>query len=272
MKKSADLWDEYQKTGDPDVRERIILENVPLVRHILGQLAIPRLSREAYSDLLSQGILGLIDAVDRFEPCRGWRFSTYATLRIRGTMLDSLRARDMLPRGARKRVKGIEKAIGRLRMELCREPSDAEVAAAMEIDVSTYRAALVEANCAVYSIDAAAASDGNEQDLSFRELLWDPDAPDPEHMMEETELLQRLTVAFEALPERLQILLSLYYYENLTMKEIGQILELSESRVSQLHARAVRRLRDTLEPETAPVQPSTFAPPTGAPLPVFAAA
>ena len=157
-----DLWGEYVKTRDPRVREEIILQNIPLVRHVLGRLAVPALSDDAYRDLVGQGILGLIDAVDRFEPDRGWRFSTYATLRIRGNILDSLRAMDMLPRGARKRVKGIERAISRLRMELRREPLEDEVANAMNLDLKSYRAALVEASCTVMSIDAVIEADEME--------------------------------------------------------------------------------------------------------------
>jgi RNA polymerase sigma factor for flagellar operon FliA len=248
MSKRDDLWEQYMESRDPALREEIILQNVPLVRHILRRLAIPVLSEEAYGDLMSQGILGLIDAVDRFEPKRGWRFSTYASLRIRGHILDSLRGMDVLPRGARKRVKGIEHAISRLRMELRREPSEREVAAAVDLDLKSYRAALVEANCAVLSIDAVIEDDGGDNALSLRDVLFDNDAPDPESTVERIELEQRLAAALRRLTRRLQLLLSLYYYEGLTMKEIGQVLELSESRVSQLHAHAMSQLRAALVP------------------------
>lgn len=266
-----DLWEQYAESRDPALREEIILQNVPLVRHILGRLAIPVLSEEAYSDLVSQGILGLIDAVDRFEPKRGWRFSTYASLRIRGHILDALRGMDVLPRGARKRVKNVEQAVSRLRMELRREPSETEVAAAVNLDLRSYRAALVEANCAVLSIDAVIEDDGRDNALSMRDFLCDYDAPDPEETVERVELKQRLEAALRRLPQRLQLLLSLYYYEGLTMREIGQVLELSESRVSQLHAHAMKQLRATLEPIDAfptPVPDTVLS--RSSPAPAFA--
>lgn len=247
-----DLWDQYVKTRDPALREEIIVENIPLVRYILGRLTIPSLDDDAYNDLVGQGILGLIDAVDRFEPKRGLRFSTYATLRIRGCILDALRAMDILPRGARRRVKKIEKTVSRLRMKLGREPGVEEVASAVDLDIKAYRAALLEANCAVLSIDSPFDIDHNGTALSLRDFLRDDDSPNPEETVERSELEQHLAIALRRLPQRTQLLLSLYYYEGLTMKEIGQVLDLSESRVSQLHARAVARLRDALErPEPA---------------------
>jgi RNA polymerase sigma factor for flagellar operon FliA len=271
MNERDELWQQYTESRDPALREEIILQNIPLVRHILGRLAIPVLSEEAYSDLVSQGILGLIDAVDRFEPTRGWRFSTYASLRIRGHILDALRGMDVLPRGARKRVKGIEQAVSRLRMELRREPSDSEVAAAVNLDLKSYRAALVEANCAVLSIDAVIEDDNGDNSLSLRDVLRDHDALDPEETAAQVELEQRLADALRRLPRRLQVLLALYYFEGLTMKEVGLVLELSESRVSQLHAHAMKQLRAVLEPS----EPFSSAIPEPrlrrrAPVPVFA--
>jgi RNA polymerase sigma factor for flagellar operon FliA len=178
---------------------------------------------------------------------------------------------DILPRGARKRVKVIDRAVSRLRMELRREPSDDEVAAAVDLDVKSYRAALVEANCAILSIDSTIDTNGAEPGSSFRDILSDPDTPNPEETLTGTEVYECLTRAFEQLPERLQILLSLYYYEGLTMREIGDILDLSESRVSQLHARAVTRLRSSLEHQQAiPETASVMHLPDAMPLPVFA--
>lgn len=261
MSDCSDLWEQYEITGDPDLRDEIIVRNIPLVHHILGRLAIPTLNEETYHDLVGQGILGLIDAVDRFEPQRGWRFSTYATLRVRGQILDALRAMDILPRAARKRVKGIERAISRLRMELCREPHEEEVAAAVDMNLKAYRGALVEANCAVVSIDAAVDDDGSDNTYSLQDLLCDQQAVDPEEALAEADLREQLSVALRQLPRRLQLLLSLYYFEGLTMKEIGQVLDLSESRVSQLHGRAMAHLRTVLEPEDAvPEGLSRFVP------------
>jgi RNA polymerase sigma factor for flagellar operon FliA len=250
MDEQFELWDQYAQTGDPSLREKIILHNVPLVRYVVGRLNIPALDDHVYNDLVGQGMLGLIDAVDRFEPKRGLRFSTYASLRIRGCALDALRAMDMLPRSARQRVKGINQAVSRLRMKLGREPHEEEVASAVNLDIQAYRAALVEANCAVFSIDAPLEADNDGNESNFHDLLRDQDSPDPEETVEKIELEQRLAVALRRLPQRTQMLLSLYYYEGLTMREIGEVLDLSESRVSQLHARAMTSLRTLLEQDS----------------------
>jgi RNA polymerase sigma factor for flagellar operon FliA len=213
----------------------------------------------------------LIDAVDRFEPKRGLRFSTYATLRIRGYILDALRAMDILPRSARQRVKKIERAISRLRMKLGREPREEEVASALKLDFKSYRAALVEANCAIFSLDALVDVDATGNGVSLHDSMCDVDSPHPEESLEYAELLQRLTIALRRLPHRTQLLLAFYYYEGLTMKEIGQVLDLSESRVSQLHARAMVAMRAALEKQetvSSPVPPLPV--PQRTPVPAFA--
>jgi RNA polymerase sigma factor for flagellar operon FliA len=245
MDNKTELWEEYMETRDPSVRDELIVENLPLVRYVLGRLTLPPMDDEIYNDLLGQGVLGLIDAVDRFEPKRGLRFSTYATLRIRGCILDALRAMDILPRGARRRVKDIERAITRLRTKLGREPQDKEVASALDMDLKSYQSALVEANCAVLSLDTLFEAD-DENSSSLRDYLYDDESPGPEDLAQDGEMQGLLTEAILQLSQRTQILLALYYYEGLTMKEIGEILELSESRVSQLHARAVANLRTKL--------------------------
>jgi RNA polymerase sigma factor for flagellar operon FliA len=271
MGKRDDLWAQYIKTGDPALREEIILQNVPLVRYVLGRLSIPSMDNDVYNDLVSQGTLGLIEAVDRFEPKRGLCFSTYATLRIRGYILDALRAMDILPRSARQRVKKIEQAVSRLRMKLGREPREEEVASELKIDPKAYQAALVEANCAIFSLDALFEADASGHEVCFHDFAQDKNTPHPEDTLEYSELLQRLTTALRRLPHRTQLLLALYYYEGLTMKEVGQVLDLSESRVSQLHARAMTALRTALEEKVVsrPAPSARF--PRGTAVPAFAA-
>ena len=271
MEERENLWKQYAETLDPTLREEIIVQNVPLVRYVLGRLTIPSLDEEVYDDLVSQGILGLIDAVYRFEPERGLRFSTYATLRIRGHVLDALRAMDILPRGARRRVKEIERMVSQLRMKLGREPRDDEVASALNLDRQAYQSALVEANCAILSLDASFEMDADGQASSLQNLLRDENGVDPEHALEQAELLQLLAAAFRRLPHRTQLLLSFYYYEGLTMKEIGQVLNLSESRVSQLHARAIIGLRASLEQDAVSRGPAPVVRlPRPMPAPAFA--
>jgi RNA polymerase sigma factor for flagellar operon FliA len=272
MKEREDLWKQYAETCDPALREEIIVQNVPLVRYVLGRLTIPALDAEVYEDLVSQGILGLIDAVDRFEPERGLRFSTYATLRIRGHILDALRAMDILPRSARRRVKEIKRTIAQLRMKLGREPHDDEVASVLNLDRQAYQSALIEANCAILSLDTSFEMDADGRTPSLQSLLCDEDNAGPEESLEQAELLRLLTAAFRQLPHRTQLLLSFYYYEGLTMKEIGQVLNLSESRVSQLHARAIIGLRAALEQNAQSRRPAPVVRLSRpVPAPVFAA-
>ncbi len=244
---SATALETFLATRAPEAREQLVLQSVPLVRYLLSRLGItPELGSE-YEDLLHQGLLGLIEAVDRFDPSYGARFSTYAAVRIRGKVLDYLRAVDWMSRTARQRVRAVQKAIEALWLEHQREPTDEEIAAYLRTDIETVQRGLVDSNRFLLSLDAASERDEEESDLYDR--LADENQPDPQQMSLEDDLRSELARAIRRLPEREQLVLSLYYHDELNFKEIGSVLGISESRVCQLHARALVNLKVVMKHE-----------------------
>ena len=240
------IWSDYVGTRDAALREKLILHYVPLVRRVVARLDINPASELDTSDLISHGLVGLIEAVERFDPARGVAFETYASARIRGSVIDALRELDLLPRSIRRRATQIENAIGRLQAELGKAPSDKQVAEALEMTVATYRQALGQMNYMIISLDTPLDLNGEGANVGLAEALEDSQATDALGRVEEEEMRGRLQNAIETLPERERILLSLYYFEELTMREIGQVLNLSQSRVCQLHARSILNLRASL--------------------------
>jgi RNA polymerase sigma factor for flagellar operon FliA len=248
------LWNTYVAHHDPKLREQIIVQYAPLVKYVVGRLAINMPTIVDSDDIISYGTLGLIDAVERFDPTRGIKFETYAIARIRGAIIDALRSLDQIPRTARQRAREIEAAIAELEAKLKRPPTDQEVADRMGMDVERYREACVRTNVMTLSLDNLLSSDDEEGPGSgMRPYAFeDRDSPDPLAATERREMEKALVVAVRNLPERERLVLSLYYYEELTMKEISRVMEISESRVCQLHAQAILRLRATLRAQQAP--------------------
>lgn len=237
-------WARYAESRDPALRQELITRNMHLVRYVVERLGfgVSYLDRE---DLVSEGIVGLIDAVDRFDPQRGIQFITYATIRIRGQILDALRTRDMLPRSARRRVKGMQDAVQTLVATLGEPPSEEQLAEFMNVSPEQLQQTMCDASLEVCSLDAPLVEDG--ETFSLQNLLEASDDCEPAEQHDCAELLEEMRVALRRLPERQQLLLSLYYIEELTMREIGEVLSVSESRVSQLHAQAIMNLRGVLE-------------------------
>lgn len=233
---------QYLTKVDPTTREEIILTHLPLVHFVLGRLGLSQSMGTEYEDVKSQGLVGLIEAVDHYDPSHGTQFSTYATLRIRGRILDYLRSIDWLSRSARQRARTVEKAINDLWSILQRSPTDEELADYLGCDIDVLQQALIDANHVILSLDSLTNPEG-ENDVGYHEVLADEGQQNPADILDEHELKARLLEAIKSLPERQQTLLSLYYYENLTFKEIGEVLGISESRVCQLHARAIMDLR-----------------------------
>jgi RNA polymerase sigma factor for flagellar operon FliA len=231
------------------------LRYVPLVHYVLNRLGFSQAIGADYEDLTSHGLLGLIEAVDRFDPAHGAQFSTYATLRIRGTVLDQLRARDWLSRAARKRAREVQNAVSSLWLSLNRAPTDEELAAHLNLSLEQLRQALTESDRVLLSLDVV--SDDTDEVSSLHEILADPQQADPAVAMLDLDLHARLVNALQALPERERVVLSMYYYDDLTLKEIGAVLSLSESRICQLHARAVMNLRVLLSADDLTVLTST---------------
>ncbi|MBI5943483.1 MAG: FliA/WhiG family RNA polymerase sigma factor [Chloroflexi bacterium] len=239
---TAELLNEFLAGRSPELREKLVLQSVPLVHYLLARMGITQERGSDYEDLAHQGLMGLIEAVDHFDPKFNTRFSTYASLRIRGKVLDYLRTTDWMPRMARKRTRLIQKSISALWAENSREPTEEEIAASLGLNVEDVQQGLADSNRILVSLDTMADSD-QEGDVSLYERLGDEKQTDPSEQLEQQSLLEEMAGAIHNLPEREQLVLSLYYNDNLTFKEIGKVLDITESRVCQLHARIILSLK-----------------------------
>jgi RNA polymerase sigma factor FliA len=240
------LWRQYKAnpvTGP--LREKIILHYLHLVRYVVNRLPITLPASVGPEDLLSYGTLGLIEAVERFDVERGLKFETYALTRIRGSIIDQLRVQDWIPRGVRKRSKLLHETVARLEEKLGRNPTEEELSTDMGVPVNKVRQMVSESHNLLLSLDETWGSD-DSQGNSLLDMIEDQASPNPEGEYEATELRDRLTRAIDSLPEREKLLIALYYHENMTLREIGEIIQVSESRVCQLHAQAILRLRNKL--------------------------
>jgi RNA polymerase sigma factor for flagellar operon FliA len=238
----SELIASYQASHDAQIREDLFMSCIPLIHYILGRMGISREIGTDYEDLVSQGLLGIIDAVDRYDPNFGTQFSTYAAVRIRGKILDYLRSLDWLSRTARNRSKVVQKAISELWVNLGQTPTEEQIAGYLGIEVDKVQLGLMDASKMIVSLDALMKEDDDEGG-SFYDSFPDERQLNPSEIVDEEELKQELVKALVKLPQREQLLLSLYYYEELTFKEIGQVLNITESRVCQLHARALLTLK-----------------------------
>ena len=248
----GDIWTEFAATRRSELRDQLITTYVPLVRFVVGRLGIPATSLLEADDLVSYGIIGLINAIDRFDPSRGIRFEAFAATRIRGAVIDQLRALNWLPRSAMTRVRQIESALATLKQRLGRPAKEEEAAAELGISINRYRQMLFEVGITVMSLDAPIGSLIQDDGVaSLGDLLEDRDVLGPPEEVEQRELVASLSAAIDHLPEREKLLLSLYYHEELTMKEISKMMRVSESRVCQLHIQAVLRLRSALKAYSA---------------------
>jgi RNA polymerase sigma factor for flagellar operon FliA len=244
-----DLWRRYKEGGDAGARERLVVAYSPMVKFVAGRLGAGLPSHVEDADLISYGLVGLIGAIERFEPERGIKFETFAMTRIRGAIIDELRSLDWVPRSVRSRAREIEAAQAKLEHELQRAPTEAELASKLNLTEEELQSALLEiANSSVYALDELwTVSDSSGDQVSLLDTIADDGAADPQEALASTEVKDRLTEAIGGLPEREQLVVALYYYENLTLREIGEVLGVTESRVSQLHTKAVMRLKSHLQ-------------------------
>ena len=244
-----DLWRRYKASGDERARERLVVAYSPLVKYVSGRMASGLPAHVEEADLISYGLVGLISAIERFELEREIKFETYAITRIKGAIIDELRSLDWVPRSVRARAREIERANSKLEHKLQRAPSDEEMSAELELTVDEFQEALVQiSNSTVAALDELwTVSDASGDQVSLLDTLQDPDAPDPAQVMDATDMKDRVADAISRLPEREKLVVALYYYENLTLREIGEVLGVTESRVSQLHTKAVLRLRSRLQ-------------------------
>lgn len=238
------LWDEYSKSKSPEIREKIILEYAPLVKLVAGRLSMYLGYNVEYDDLVSYGIFGLIDAIDKFDALKDVKFETYASLRIRGAILDQIRKMDWIPRTIRQKQKKIDQAIREIEAKCGRSATDEEIAENLGItgeDYLDWQSQMKVTN--VVSLNEFmeqgseipnSGADGYSSSAQF---------DGPEEVIEKEELKKILAEALELLTEKEQKVIVLYYYEDMTLKEISSILEVSESRISQLHTRALQKMK-----------------------------
>ncbi|MCH5250712.1 MAG: FliA/WhiG family RNA polymerase sigma factor [Lachnospiraceae bacterium] len=239
------LWEEYGKTASPEVREKIILEYAPLVKMVAGRLSMYLGYNVEYEDLVSYGVFGLIDAIDKFDALKDVKFETYASLRIRGAILDQIRKMDWIPRTIRQKQKKIDAAIREIETKYGRSATDEEIAKSLGITNDEY----VDWQSQMKITNVVSLNEFLEQgseipsDNSYnRSSQFDG----PEEVIERDELKNKLAESLELLTEKEKKVIVLYYYEELTLKEISSILEVSESRISQLHTRALQKMREKL--------------------------
>lgn len=231
-----ELWSAYQESRDPQIREKLVLHYLSLVNIIVGRIAIGLPAHVERDDLISSGFFGLLDAIERYDLVRGNKFETYAGVRIRGAVLDYLRSKDWLPASLRQRIRKYEQVVGKLETKYGRAATDQEIAAAMGVTMHELNELLSQMHIGtvipleeyVQSENAQSSAIGPLENVEFKELQ------------------ASLAKAIEKLPEKERLVISLYYYEELTLKEISLILKLSEARISQLHTKAVFRMRGYL--------------------------
>ena len=245
-------WDDYKTSQTAAARDRLILHYSPLVKYVAGRVAVGLPANIDQSDLISYGIFGLIDAIEKYELDRGIKFETYAISRIRGAIIDELRAIDWVPRSVRFKAREVEKAYNALENKLKRPPSDAEIAGEMGIGIEELNHIYTQlSNVSLVALDELMSVEGERGDkLSLVDTLEDTRTVGPSETVEAEEMKKILAGAINRLPEREKIVVTLYYYEGLTLAEIGQVLGVTESRICQMHTKAVLALRGKISEAT----------------------
>jgi len=241
------LWRDYRRTNEKALRERLIVTYAPLVKYVAGRLGSGLPAHVDEGDLVSYGLLGLIGAIERYDPDRDIKFETYAIARIKGAIIDELRALDWVPRSVRSRAREIERAIGELEARLGRAPTDEEIAGKIGISSEELEDSLTDiSRSSIAALDELWSVSGEGDQISLLDTIEDPSGSRPAEALDETELKELVADAISRLPEREKLVITLYYYEELTLREIGEVLGVTESRVSQLHTKAILRLKSRL--------------------------
>ncbi len=243
-----EVWELLATEKRQDGRRELVNIYARIVKYVAGRMAIGLPHYVEFNDLISAGLLGLIQAVDNFDHNRGIKFETYAIPRIRGSILDELRSQDWFPRSLRRKAKQLEEAYNVLEVKLGRHATDAEVARHLDIDLGDLDTLVGEVSIAtIMSLDADTGSENSEHSSTLGEFLADPRTEDVEQVLALQEMKQLIGKRMNELPEKEQLVLVLYYYEELTLKEIGEILDVTESRVCQIHTKAIMRLKGKIQ-------------------------
>ncbi len=243
----AELWAAYVADRTPELRDRLILHYAPLVKYVAGRVGSGLPAHVEQADLASYGTFGLIDAITRYQPSREVKFESYAMARIRGAIIDELRSTDWIPRSVRMKARQFERTVAGLESRLQRSPTEEEVAAEMDMDVEEVRKFLGQLSLVnVVALDELMGDEDSGSAPRLVDTLRDSNALDPQAMAEHGEARQLLGRAVEQLPDREKVVVSLYYFEGLTLADIGRVLGVTESRICQLHTKAVLQLRTKL--------------------------
>jgi RNA polymerase sigma factor for flagellar operon FliA len=239
----VELWERYKFASAPEARERLILQYSPLVKYVAGRVSVGLPATIEHADLVSYGMFGLIDAIQKFDLDKGVKFETYAIARIKGAIIDELRSIDWIPRSVRSKARSVEKALTALEVRLRRTPSEQELAEELGLGIKELRQTLTQVSLvSLVALDESFAGEDSERQ-ALVDTLQDPKATDPEASYEDVEQRMLLGEALNRMSEREKTVIVLYYYEGMTLAQIGQVLGVTESRVCQLHTKAVLGLR-----------------------------
>jgi RNA polymerase sigma factor FliA len=246
-KAEEEMWELYKRTRDPLIRDAFIKQYAPLVKYVAGKVAIGMPNTVEFDDLVGFGVFGLLDAIDKFDPEKNVKFKTYAVTRIRGAIFDELRSIDWVPRSVRQKTREIEEAMRSLEANLGRSASDQEIALSLGMTEEDFQSTMLKiSGTSILSLNDVWYSGEDSDKISIGESIESPQSLNPDTIIEKDEIKRVIMSAINELPEKEKKVLVLYYYEDLTLKEIGQVLEVTESRVSQLHTKAIMRLRTKL--------------------------
>ena len=248
QKTEEELWLLYRRHRDPKIREIFIKQYNPLVKYVAGKVAVGMPSNVEFDDLVGFGVFGLLDAIDKFDPAKNVKFKTYAVTRIRGAIFDELRSIDWVTRSVRQKTREVEEAIGTLEARLGRTATDQEIAGALGMGEDEYAKTMLKiSGTSILSINEVWYSGDENDKVSIGDSIESPSSLNPEVIAERDEIRRVIVEAINELPDSEKKILVLYYFEDLTLKEIGQVLGVTESRVSQLHTKAIMRMRSRLK-------------------------
>jgi RNA polymerase sigma factor for flagellar operon FliA len=246
-KSEEELWNLYKDKKDPKIRDYFIKQYAPLVKYVAGKIAIGMPQNVEFDDLVGFGVFGLFDAIEKFDPDKHVKFKTYAVTRIRGAIFDELRAIDWVPRSIRQKTREVEETVRLLEAQLGRVATDDEIAKAMNVSVLEFQDLILKiSSTSILSLNDVWNSGDESDKITIVDSIESPASLNPDTIVEKEEVKRVIIEAINELPEKEKKVLVLYYYEDLTLKEIGEVLGVTESRVSQLHTKAIMRLRTKL--------------------------
>ncbi len=246
-KTEEELWRLYRDSKNPEIREMLVKQYAPLVKYVAGKVAVGMPHNVEFDDLVGYGVFGLFDAIEKFDPDKHVKFKTYAVTRIRGAIFDELRSIDWVPRSVRQKTREIEESVRRLEASLGRAATDAEIARDLGITTRELEKLMLKiSGTSILSLNDVWYTGDDNDKVSIADSIESPQSLNPDVIVEKDEIKRVIVQAIQELPEKEKTVLVLYYYEDLTLKEIGQVLEVTESRVSQLHTKAIMRLRAKL--------------------------